>query len=110
MIGLLGSLSEFSVGDWIGFIILEPLAILGLYLFAYKKKAFSASFWQITFWVFVVSDIISALDATLLNQAISRAVPFLNSNVIESNMEILFSIILTIPAFYAIYKLGYKKN
>lgn len=106
---LLPQLSTYNFATWEG--LLETLfLILGTYVFVFKKKMFSKNVWK---GLFIVILTIWLLQLTLYANAVPFLTPylmFLKTSVSQSYGGVSVSVVISIPALYAIYKLGFSKN
>jgi hypothetical protein len=90
------------------------LIMIGLYSYVFKKPVFSTNFWQKFLWLSVALTLFDLLNFSLNLESN----PLINQLLISQTMEgdfispgtYLFSLIISIPAIYAIYKLGYPTN
>lgn len=110
LFGLLGH-SPLIFGDLIGF-VLNVLMLIGVYAYVFKKKIFSASIWKIIFWLNVILFVIAIVDLYFLPGFTKQYLSFLESKVSSaaSSGAIVFTLVLTLPTLYAMYKLGYEKG
>lgn len=103
---LIPTIGSWNFASWGGTIESILLAI-GVFVFAYKKQLFNKAAWKFIFiailLVWVADIIFYATNVQFLS--------FLKVNAIEQGVgEVLFSIIVSIPALVAIYKLGFQKE
>ncbi len=90
---------------------LNIVLLFGLYSFVFGKKLFSASIWNITFWIATVLNIEALLEIYVLPKPfIDQYLWFLKSSIAISPSWILFGILFMLPNLYAIYQLGQEKQ
>lgn len=114
---------NFSFRNFIDFITL-PVYPLAIYLYMSKKKMFSYFVWKIIFW-FILIDMV--LTVIYMITPLSKNYIFslfymsnLSDYALNPNGDLVFCIcylivivpfiLLSIPQFYAIYRLGYPKK
>lgn len=112
----IASANSPKIGDLIGLII-AVISLIGLFAYTYKKAIFSKSFWKRFFWVFLLSEIIYFIYSytPLENLIPLRELTTVLGNgnetaLIQDLMIIILLSPLFFPHYYAIYKLGDKKN
>lgn len=86
------------------------LVSLGAYSFTYRKRFFSEKFWKAAFWYLGIVWGLQVIDVYFLNMEIEKSIPALQTSSQLSSEGILFSVLLGLPALYAIYQLGYAKS
>ena len=110
-IGIIFVYGQLEVWDFAALfeIVTSVIGLLALYSVAYQKKMFSVGFWKGFFWVVVVSWVFNLVYVyTPLEQMLTLP-EWLSSKSVSSGTEMLFGIVFSLPMFYAIYKLAYKK-
>lgn len=97
-------ISNFNLGDWLG-IISNILILLAVYSLTFKKTVFSKKWWKVILWIMLLNMIVELEPTGILKKSLN----FLQPQVLQvSTSEVIFQFIVAIPAFYAMYKLGYK--
>ncbi len=98
-------ISNFNLGDWLG-VTSNIVLILAVYSLVFKKQILSTKWWKVIFWIMIVNLVIEFEPSGILNRVLS----FMQGNVTKASTgEMIFQFIVAIPAFYATYKLSYKK-
>ncbi|MBI2595406.1 hypothetical protein HYW46_01570 [Candidatus Daviesbacteria bacterium] len=116
MVAFIGSvppLTSLTFADWRG-VAESILIVIGAYAYVIKKEVFRSQIWKILFWYLTIFWSLDLLYHLFLGQSLDfLQVLFKNSSEVSNSTSgdfgVLASIILGLPALYAIYKLGYKK-
>lgn len=91
--------------------ILNILLMIGVFVFAYNKKFLTNQVWKIIFWISIIFLIEGFLEVYILpKDFINNYLSFLQSKVVQSPTDVIFSWILGLPAIYAIYKMAFEKK
>lgn len=93
-----------SVWDFID-PIFSLIALAGVFAYGYKKKLFSANFWRIWLLVIISWDLTYNI---LLTDYLGVAQQLRSITEEETFYEELFSWVLIIPEYIALYLLGFK--
>lgn len=102
--------APLTVMDVMG-LISEVLLFVGLFSFVFKKSFLNPSFWKILFWVYILFFTLNLLELFVFPEGFSeKYLSFLSSNIPSKPEDVLFAIILYIPALYAVYQLGQGKK
>ena len=103
---LIPGIGSWNFASW-EVIIESILLTIGVFVFTYKKQLFNKVAWKFIFIAILlvwVADIIFYVANT-------QFLSFLNVNAFEHGVgEVLFSIVISIPALIAIYKIGFPKE
>lgn len=116
IIGFIGSvplLTSLTFADWRG-VAESVLIFIGAYAYLFKKEVFRSQVWKILFWYLIIFWSLDLLYHLFLGQSLDfLQVLFKNSSEVSSStggdFGVLASIVLGLPALYAIYKLAYRK-
>lgn len=106
---VLPQLSTFNIPGYEGLIELAVLNV-GLYSYVFRKKLLSASHWRIIFWVITAVWVGGALYYSNAIPLLTPYLAFLEINPPQQYSEVVASILLSAPALYAIYSLGFFKK
>lgn len=115
ILGTLGTLIVVLYQDLllidIGYFILLAVSLIGLYCFVYKKQLLSKQFWMAIFWISLIVSILYTLYALAPKDNFVRYLYWINGSFGTSSKPLaIISVLLDVPLFYALYKLGYSKN
>ncbi len=103
---LIPAISSWNFASWEG-IIEGILLAIGVFVFAYKKQMFNKAAWK---FIFIAILLVWVADI-IFYVANIQFLRFLEVNAFEHGVgEVLFSIIVSIPALVAIYKLSFQKE
>ncbi len=116
VIGFIGSvplLTSLTFADWRG-VAESVLIVIGAYAYVFKKEVFRNQVWKILFWYLIIFWSLDLLYHLFLGQSLDfLQVLFKNSSEVTSSIGgdfgVLASVVLGLPAVYAIYKLAYRK-
>lgn len=100
-----GQYSTWLLADWID-VATMIVAIMGLYGYVYKKSFFVPDFWR---WFFIVDVALTSFFVLYLFSVLKDMIPlppFLQSRNIVTGQELLLSIFLSLPLYYALFQLG----
>ncbi len=105
--GMVLPIGSWNLASWMG-VIEGILLAIGVFVFVYKKNFLNKEAWKFIFIVILLGWITDIIIYTTNLQLPS----FFKVNAFEYGVgEFLFSIIISIPALVAIYKMGFlKKN
>lgn len=100
---------SITFGDLLTLII-SILGGIGLYSYVYRKKILPSKFWIVLFWLLVLDIVFGVLLSTTPLGNIIQLPDFLKTSLPESKYFVseLFGFVITLPTYYAIYKLGQK--
>ena len=106
---MIPTMGSWDFASWEG--VIEGLLLaIGAFVFAYKKKLFNETAWKVIFIAILFFWVAGIISYT-------TNVQFLNFLKINVNVlgehgigTVLFTIIVSIPALIAIYKMGFGKN
>jgi len=85
--------------------------ILGLYAFIYNKKnLLSHNVWKGIFYSILTIWIVQLIVYANAIPFITPYLAFLKTSFVQSYSEVALSVIISIPALFAIYKLGFTKK
>lgn len=103
---LIPAIGSWNFATWEG--VTESVILsIGVFTFAYKKQLFNQAAWK---FIFIAISLIWILDIIFYVTNI-QFLSFLKMNAYEASMgDVLFSIIVSIPALVAIYKIGFRKE
>ncbi|MBI2330553.1 hypothetical protein HYU94_04120 [Candidatus Daviesbacteria bacterium] len=106
-------LTSLTFADWRG-VAESVLIVIGAYAYVFKKEVFRSQVWKILFWYLIIFWSLDLLYHLFLGQSLDfLQVLFKNSSEVSGSIGgdfgVLASIILGLPALYAIYKLAYRK-
>ena len=106
---LISKIGSWDFASWEGTIEGLLLAI-GAFVFAYKKQLFNEVAWKVIFIAILFFWVAGIISYT-------TNVQFLNFLKVNTDVlgehgigAVLFTIIVSIPALIAIYKMGFRKN
>ncbi len=109
IIGLFSVLSSFAFVDIVSY-ILNIVLYVGLYGYVFKKRILEPKWWSIVFWINAVGWTLSIVDWFLLNRQLENALPFLKSGLSLSSGDLLFAVLSSLPALYAVRLLASSKK
>lgn len=102
--------APLTIADLVS-VVINIFIFLSIHAYVFKKKILTPLYWKIIFWITVISFSLSLLDMYALPEGyLEAALPFLNSNIPATDGSNLFSILITLPAVYCLYKLSYKSS
>lgn len=113
-----GKVTYFYFIDWVDLVI-AIISFIGLYAYVFKKNIFTLAFWKIFFWIFTISYLFEFIYTfTPLEEAFPLPALFKSAftrDMVEQQgvtleQALMFGIIITIPQFYALFKLAYSKK
>lgn len=97
-------LSQWAFADFIAFIV-GVLVMVGLYVFVYNKRLLPRNSWKMILWVYVTYTLLDLIYASTQIGVLS----IFKSNIYDlSFFGYLFAVLISLPEFYALYKLGYE--
>lgn len=104
----------FKFADWINF-LLTYIALLGLYVYIFGKKLFSANIWKAIFWAFIVYDFLFLFYYFVPEMRGSKYMSLLFQSGIKipvslAKAGVIVGILTVLPVLYALFKLGQKKS
>ncbi|MEX0616754.1 MAG: hypothetical protein WD231_03020 [Candidatus Woykebacteria bacterium] len=102
---LVPTIGSWNLASWEGAIESILLAI-GVFVFAYKKELFNRKIWK---FIFIIILAIWIGDIVFYTTKLSY-LGFLETSIPASTSEALFSILFSVPALVAIYKMGFTKK
>jgi len=103
---LIPGIGSWNIASWEG-IIESILLAIGAFVFAYKKQLFNKAAWK---FIFIAILLVWVADIIFYITNI-QFLSFLKVNAFEHGVgEVLFSIVIGIPALIAIYKMGFPKE
>ena len=103
---LIPGIGSLNFASWEG-IIESILLAIGAFVFAYKKQLFNKAAWK---FIFIAILLVWVADIIFYITNI-QFLSFLKVNAFEHGVgEVLFSIVIGIPALIAIYKMGFPKE
>ena len=100
-----GRMQTWSLASWIE-IVGSIILLLGLYAYVYKKKILKPSFWNIFFWFLIFSTVFDIMWAFTPIKTVLPLPSWLSSEVITNGVEFLLGVAISIPNYYAIYRLS----
>ncbi|OGC56088.1 hypothetical protein A3H26_01555 [candidate division WWE3 bacterium RIFCSPLOWO2_12_FULL_36_10] len=100
-----GRMQTWSLASWIE-IVGSIILLLGLYAYVYKKKILKPSFWNIFFWFLIFSTVFDIMWAFTPIKTVLPLPSWLSSEVITNGVELLLGVAISIPNYYAIYRLS----
>lgn len=107
-IGMLTIISKLSLGDWIGSFT-NLTFLFGLYVFTFSKKEFYK--WRKLFLGNLIAFLIFMVDYFIFSENLLGSIlPALKSNLGIGKGEVIFSVLLSLPALYANFKLIGKNH
>jgi len=105
---LLPQLSTFNFATYEG--LLESiLLVIGTYTFIYKKHIIP-NIWKIIFFLMLI---VWAIQLIYYSNAIPSITPYLRffeTSISQGYGTVVFTMIISIPAIFAVYKLGFSKT
>lgn len=102
--------APFGIVDVIG-ISLSIILQLAAYAYVFKKNVLKINHWKILFLIVLFLFVEEMLELFVLpKDFVVNFAPFLKSNILANPGERLFSWLISLPAVYAIYKLGQKQT
>ncbi len=104
-----GLTETVTLGDLLS-IMISVLAAIGLYGYVFNKKTFPSKLWKIIFWVLILGLVYGILSFTALKDTISLPEILYTTLPEISFGGYLFGTLITLPAYFAIYKLGQGKT
>ena len=103
---LIPGIGSWNFASW-EVIIESILLTIGVFVFTYKKQLFNKVAWK---FIFIAILLVWVADIIFYVTNI-QFLSFLNVNAFEHGVgEVLFSIVISIPALIAIYKMGFPKE
>jgi heme/copper-type cytochrome/quinol oxidase subunit 4 len=105
---LLSLLPVLNFAAWEG-VFENIVLVLGLYSFVFKTQVFSKKTWRMIFYIILVAWILQLIYNLHLSSAIDSYLNFVDVQVFGL-FAFLFSIIISIPALYSIYLLGFTSE
>lgn len=91
--------------------ILNIFILLAIYAYVFKKNLFARIYWQIIFWITSISFSLTLLEIYILPEGyLDKVFPFLKTSIPITGGAALFSILLSLPAVYCLYKLSYSSK
>lgn len=108
---LIPQLSKFSLGDWMS-IISNFILMFGLYIYVFKRTDFKKDkLWKNIFVVNFIFLIFTGIDFFLFSESLSSSIlPAFKSNLDLNKADMMFTLMFSIPAFYANFKLAFGKS
>lgn len=106
LLTLLPQVPLFNFVAWEG--LLESLVvIIGTYSFAYKKRILPSNAWRILFILISCIWVAQFIYYSNIFPAARPTLQFLEMYPQQGAVEIILSILLSLPALFALYKLGF---
>ena len=103
---LIPGIGSWNFASW-EVIIESILLTIGVFVFTYKKQLFNKVAWK---FIFIAILLVWVADIIFYVTNI-QFLSFLKVNAFEHGVgEVLFSIVISIPALIAIYKIGFPKE
>ncbi len=102
-------LSTFNIAGYEGLIELVILNT-GLYAYVFRKNLFKLSHWRIVFWAIIAVWTGGVLYYSNAIPILTPFLAFLEINPPQQYYEVIASILLSSPALYAIYALGFLRK
>jgi hypothetical protein len=103
---LIPGIGSWNFASWEG-VAESILLAIGVFVFAYKKQLFNKATWKFIFIAILLVWIVQIISYSTNVQFLT----FLKVNVIEQGIgTVLLTIIVSIPALVAIYKIGFGKE
>ena len=100
-----GRMQTWPLASWIE-IVGSIILLLGLYAYVYKKKILKPSFWNIFFWFLIFSTVFDIMWAFTPIKTVLPLPGWFSSKVITAGVELLLGVVISIPNYYAIYRLS----
>ena len=100
-----GSMQTWGLASLIE-IVGSIILLLGLFAYVYKKKILKPSFWNIFFWFLIFSTVFDIMWAFTPIKTVLPLPSWLSSEVITNGVELLLGVAISIPNYYAIYRLS----
>jgi len=100
-----GRMQTWPLASWIE-IVGSIILLLGLYAYVYKKKILKPSFWNIFFWLMIFSTVFAIMWAFTPIKTVLPLPGWFSSKVITAGVELLLGVVISIPNYYAIYRLS----
>src|SRR5712691_7160076 len=96
------SIRAWNFADWVGNI--EGVILAGGVLsFCYQKVLFRKEFWKCAFVIILILQVVDIIICTLRPSYLS----FLENSGSASQSQVLLTILFSVPALIAVYRLGF---
>ena len=107
VIGLIFGYGSKKSWSFVNFfeVVTSILAILAIYQYIHKKRLFSTLVWKVVFWVILIGYGLEILYKFTPFDLFSN---YLESKDISGGVELLFGTLISLPIFYALYRLSYS--
>lgn len=106
---LLPQIPTFNFASWEGFVE-NIILIVGTYSFVYSKNIIISAIWKV---IFILISLVWVAQVVYYSNAVSTIKPllqFLENKPPQSFGLVAISILLSIPAMIAVYKLAFTKK
>lgn len=108
VIALIPSLPSFNFASWEG-TAESILLIIATYTYVYKKTILP-NIWKVVFFLMLAIWIIQILFYANIIPALTPYLKIFETSISQGFEGVAFSILISVPAFYAVYKLGFGKS
>lgn len=107
LLGIISQISKLSLGDWISTVNNWAL-VFGLYVYTFNEKKYFNL--KNIFLINLVLVVVLTIDYFLFSESLLGSIlPALRSNLNLDRGSIIFATIVSLPVFYANFKLVTKK-
>ncbi len=108
-LALVPTIGSWGFASWEG--VIEGLLLaIGVFVFAYKKELFNKTAWKVIFIAILFFWVAGIISYTTNVQFLNFLKVNVNALGEHGIGTVLFTIIISIPALLAIYKIGFRKE